>query len=98
MVSDNVVGACGALMCAFLLALGLNIQRFALLPSDLAVADPTADDKRELFCGANLTKNSIWIIGLLIYAFANVPYIIGLTFAPLSLMSAIFASVRCHAF
>ena len=72
-----------AMLSAFVLSLGLNIQRYALHP----VFEPVPA------CCFVLQKEFIWGFGLSIYIFANMIYTMGLSYAPLSLMSSIFASV-----
>jgi uncharacterized membrane protein len=75
----------GILLCelaAFTLALSMNLQRFAL-----SVSDEWFIDKKWR------TRNSLWSLGLLLYATANVFYVCALSFAPLALMSALFATV-----
>jgi uncharacterized membrane protein len=75
----------GILLCelaAFTLALSMNLQRFAL-----SVSDEWFADKKWR------TRNSLWTLGLLLYALANGFYVCALSFAPLALMSALFATV-----
>jgi drug/metabolite transporter (DMT)-like permease len=77
-----VIGVVLCELAAFTLALAMNVQRFAL-----SVEDQWFENKKYL------TRNRIWVIGLMIYALANLFYFVGLSFAPLSLMSALFATL-----
>ena len=80
------------LLTALLLALGMNIQRYSLTPSSLE------DDGRiEVLGCCRMRKNALWLLGLAVYGSSNGPYMIGLSFAPLSLMTAVFASVLVFA-
>jgi hypothetical protein len=75
----------GILLCelaVFTPALSMNMQRLAL-----SVSDEWFADKKWR------TRNSLWSLGLLLYATANVFYVCALSFAPLALMSALFATV-----
>jgi drug/metabolite transporter (DMT)-like permease len=77
-----------AMLSAFVLSLGMNVQRYAL--------HPEFEPVNVKCCGSTcckLSKDFIYGIGLGIYMFANMIYTMGLSYAPLSLMSAIFASV-----
>jgi hypothetical protein len=85
-MDPNLIGGICSLLCAFLLALGMNIQRYALMPLEHGETHKTC-------CGQHIDKDRLWVIGLLIYSASNGPFIVGLSFAPLSLMSAIFATV-----
>jgi drug/metabolite transporter (DMT)-like permease len=77
-----VVGVILCMVAAFTLALAMNVQRFAL------------SVESEWFKGRRaLTRNRLWGIGLALYGTANLFYFLGLSFAPLSLMSALFATM-----
>jgi hypothetical protein len=83
------IGLC--LLAACTLALSMNVQCYAL-SSAQAEFDGLIEN---IFCGMHscMTRNRLWSFGLLLYAFANMFYVVGLGFAPLSLMSALFATV-----
>ena len=84
----QLTGSLLSLLTALLLALGMNIQRYSLTPSSLE------DDGRiEVLGCCRMRKNALWLLGLAVYGSSNGPYMIGLSFAPLSLMTAVFASV-----
>lgn len=75
-------------LAAFTLALAMNVQRFALS------ADPAWFKGRTFFCTSlRLTRDRLWGCGMLLYGTANGIYFCGLSFAPLSLMSALFATM-----
>lgn len=85
-----IIGVSLCMLAACALALSMNIQCYAL-------SSPEKDFlnmKKTFLCSADcVTRNSLWSFGLLLYAFANMFYVVGLGFAPLSLMSALFATV-----
>jgi hypothetical protein len=77
-----------SMLSAFVLSLGMNIQRYALHPE----FEPESFKCCGYVC-CTLSKDKVWGIGFSVYIFANMIYTMGLSYAPLSLMSAIFASV-----
>jgi hypothetical protein len=86
-MNAQLIGSLLSLLTAILLALGMNVQRYSLTPSSVG-----EDGKIPVLC-CSMKKNSLWLLGLMIYGSSNVPYMMGLSFAPLSLMTAVFASV-----
>jgi hypothetical protein len=85
--SSVLIGAVLCLFAACTLALSMNVQCFALTSSE-------SDFSRlASIAGSCLSRKAVWSFGLLLYAAANGFYVIGLGFAPLSLMSALFATV-----
>eukprot|EP00935_MAST-01C_sp_MAST-1C-sp1_P001146 g1146.t1 len=79
-----LVGVIFSMLAAMTLALSMNIQSYAL--------SAPLDEGIYAACSC-LNRNRLWTIGLLFYASANGFYVVGLGFAPLSLMSALFATV-----
>jgi hypothetical protein len=79
-----MVGVMLSMFAAMTLALSMNIQSYAL--------SAPLDEGIYAACTC-LNRNRLWSIGLGFYAVANGFYVVGLGFAPLSLMSALFATV-----
>merc|ERR1711959_814896 len=77
-----IVGAILGIGAASLLALGMVVQRYALLHD--------ADTPIKCLCTNKCTRNWAWIGGLALYGLANGLYSPGLLLAPLSLMGSIF--------
>ena len=73
------IGLC--LLSALTLALSMNLQFFAL-----------AGDGNNCLI-KTFHRNCLWSLGLMLYAVANLMYVAALSFAPLSLLSALFANV-----
>lgn len=85
--SSVLFGSFLALMAGALLALGMNVQRYAL------IHDP-GDPVTLISCNSRIvckcSRNWAWIAGLALYGAANGLYSPSLSMAPLSLMGSIF--------
>jgi uncharacterized membrane protein len=77
-----IVGIILCELAAFTLALSMNVQRFAL-----SVDSEWFENRK------NVTRDRLWGFGLLLYGLANAFYFCALSFAPLSLMSALFSTM-----
>ena len=76
------IGLC--LVSVFFLAIGANLQRYALQRIDPAL---------RLCCGLLSTRSTAWFGALCVYFSANVLYTIALVYAPASLCAALMAAI-----
>jgi hypothetical protein len=85
-VDDQTVvytGVALVLVAVLLIAVGANIQRYAL----------RSIPREARSCGCVSTRSAVWFGGLSIYFFANVLYTIGLVYAPASLCATLMAAI-----
>jgi hypothetical protein len=80
--SSNV--AAGMALCigaAFLLALSMNIQQFAL----------SCDDDSRII--KRVPRNVLWLFGMFVYLLAQLSFVVAVGMGPFAVMSALFTSV-----
>ena len=74
-----LLATCGAASLAF----GMVIQRYAL----------SQQSDHVHLCGVQLTKNTMWFMGLVVYGIANGFYAMSLLFGPLSVLAGVFTTL-----